>query len=86
MSAKAQARMAGHVLCWQAAIIEIARHSSRQKPQAPSGLTEMGLREDTATAFDHIANELTAASACLGPRRLEYRRQTSCQQPTSLFW
>ena len=31
-SAKAQARMAGQALCWQAEIISMAMHSSRQKP------------------------------------------------------
>ena len=43
-SANAQARMAGQALCWQAAIMAMAMHSSRQKPsQSTAPVLEVAL-------------------------------------------
>ena len=56
-SAKAQARMAGQALCWQAEIIAMATHSSRQKRVAVDG---GGLEVALGVAVDgaHPAGEV----------------------------
>ena len=70
-SAKAQARMAGHAWCWQAEIISMATHSSRQKPSQSTAAVSRSRRAWRLMARTQQERSVTAALAALAPSALE---------------
>ena len=72
--------MAGQRWCCEAAISEIAKHSSAQKPGQPTG--EYSIRRDAEarTALTQHASSVTARRARSGPSARAYSFQPLSQQ------
>ncbi len=70
-SANAQARMAGQALCWQAEIISMAMHSSRQKRSQSTAPVSRSRRAWRLMARTQQERSVTALLARLAPSALE---------------
>src|SRR5262245_65525267 len=66
-SAKAQARMAGQASCWQAEIISMAMHSSRQKRSQSTGAVSRAGRGWRLQEGDEQARTVKEALEARGP-------------------
>ena len=66
-SEKAHARMAGQALCWQAAIMAMATHSSRQKPSQSTAAVSRARCAWRLMARTQLDRSLTAVLAAAAP-------------------
>ena len=70
-SAKAHARMAGQASCWQAEIISMAMHSSRQKRSQSTAAVSRSRRAWRLMARTQQDKSVTALLAAVAPSTLE---------------
>lgn len=83
MRATADAVSAGRTSCWLAAMIEMARHSSRQNPAHPDAAISMSRSALALTARTNVERFISKALACSGPSVLENVFHASSQQRIS---
>ena len=81
--ASAHARIAGQRWCCEAAISEIAIHSSAQKPGQPTGQYSILRVAEARTALTQQASSVTARLARSAPSAREYSFQPFSQQEMS---